>query len=186
MKDWYVLKAQQKFGPYSYEDMVNMKQNNQLYDFDYVWKSGFSVWMPVAQVEELSSTRFLQWVKENPKNSNHLIQRQTQRILYKTPVSVHNNITMWKGHTNSLSINGSLVTMNNPFVLPGQDLHIHFESARSSDLAFSVTGEVIGKKYTTQRLKYNSPLQYVVRFKHKDAGAEFQIQEWIEEKKESR
>jgi hypothetical protein len=185
MKDWFVLKAQQKFGPYSYEDMISMKQKKQLYDFDYVWKAGFNVWMPVAHVEELSSTRFLQWIKENPKNSNHLVPRTTTRILHITPLSIHNNSNLWKGSTHSLSINGAQITMNNPFVLPGQEIHIHFESARSTDIAFSVIGEVIGKKYSTQRLKFNSPLQYIVRFNHKDAGAEFQIQEWIDEKKES-
>jgi hypothetical protein len=186
MKDWYVLKAQQKFGPYSYEDMVMMKQNRQLYDFDYVWKTGFNVWMPVAHVDELSSTRFLQWLKENPKNSNHLIRRENNRILYTTPLTIHNDISLWKGHSDSLSLNGALLTMNNPFVLPGQNIHIHFESARTTDIAFSLIGEVIGKKYSTQRLKYNSPLQYVVRFNHKDAGADFQIQEWIDEKREKK
>jgi hypothetical protein len=185
VKDWYILKAQQKFGPYSYEDMISMKQNKQLYDFDYVWKMGFKVWMPVALVDDLSLNRFLQWLSESPKNSSHLLQRKTKRILHTTPVNIHNNISLWKGHTDSISINGALVTMNNPFILPGQDVHIHFESARPTDIAFSVTGEIVGKKYSTQRLKYSSPLQYIVRFTHKDAGAEFQIQEWIDEKKEN-
>lgn len=179
---WFILKSQQKFGPYSYEDMVRLKQNNQLYDFDYVWKSGYKVWMPVAHVDELSSSRLIQWLEENPKRKNELVARATPRVLIETPLMCHNKINLWKGNTHSLSLNGALVTMNNPYVLPSNQVHIHFEAKSVEDLAFSVVGEVLGKKYSTQRLKYNSPLQYTVRFISKDAGAEFQIQEWIDKK----
>lgn len=179
---WYILKSQQKFGPYSYEEMVQLKQENKLYEFDYVWKPGFKVWMPVAHVEELSSTRLLQWLQENPKSDKVLNRRKSPRVLYEAPLMCHNNVTVWKGNTHSVSLNGALMTMLNPYVLPGHQIHIHFESKKPEDLSFSVMGEIIGKKYSTQRLKYNSPLQYTVRFISKDAGAEVQIQEWINAK----
>ncbi len=185
MSTWYILKSQQKFGPYTYEEMIQMKQNNQLYDFDYVWKSGFLVWMPIAQVEELSSTRFIQWLQENPERKKILIPRKNPRTLYETPMMCHNNVTLWKGNTHSVSSQGALITMHNPFILPGNKVHIHFDSTKANELAFSVIGEIVGKKYSTHRMKYNTPLQYTVRFLNKDAGTDLQIKEWIQLKQKA-
>ena len=51
-KEWFVLKAENRYGPFSYVELVRMLQEKNLYEFDYVWNPSMTAWARVAEVEE--------------------------------------------------------------------------------------------------------------------------------------
>ena len=38
-EEWFVLKGKDRFGPFSYREIIRMLQEKQVFEFDYVWKA---------------------------------------------------------------------------------------------------------------------------------------------------
>lgn len=60
--EWYILKGENKFGPFSYADVIKMLQNKVAFEFDFVWHSGLANWVRIAdhdafQPEQISQMK---------------------------------------------------------------------------------------------------------------------------------
>jgi hypothetical protein len=70
--------------------------------------------------------------------------------------------------------------LNDPLLLPGQELVIHFRNlAENSSSGFNVKAEVIRKNFTKQRINFKSGLHYAVRFLQVPKQGQDQIQNMI-------
>ena len=50
MAEWYILKGENKFGPFAFTDVIKMLQQKLIFEFDYVWKKGMKAWVRIADM----------------------------------------------------------------------------------------------------------------------------------------
>lgn len=181
---WYVLKSTQRFGPYEYDEMISMMQTRSLFDFDYIWTQGMQSWTPLAEVPSFQENALRDHLAA--KKSTAFVERRTPRVTLSVPLYIHNNHTLWTGKTVAVSGNGALIVMNNPILLPGQSISINFKKQAPEDLSFNVTAEILSKKFTRQRIKYDTQVQYAVKFLTKDPSADLQINRWTTDRSKNK
>lgn len=180
--EWHVLKGETQYGPYSYEEMIRMIQQNLVYSFDYTWGPHLESWTPLADLAEFSADRLSKLAEKNVHAFN---KRTNERVHCKLPVFVNDQQTLWDGTVENLSEGGALVLMKNPVLLPGNIVHLHFRSRNDKDVAFNCTAEILTKRLVKHRIQHDTGIHYAVKFLSKSASGEQQIKTFINEFKTS-
>lgn len=157
--EWFVLKGENRFGPFAYGDVIKMMQQKVVFPFDYVWHAGLANWTRVAQIEEFNSESIRALFNKPGKNKGVFSERQHKRQPYEGKVFVHDNLTLWKGTAFEISRGGVGISMNNSVVVPGQNVTVHFKQ-HGDWPAFNAVCEVVSKKFVND----DSPVQYGLRF----------------------
>lgn len=52
--NWYVFIDNEKYGPYSFEQLTTYIQEGRIYSRQLVWRIGFPEWVPAGEVKELA------------------------------------------------------------------------------------------------------------------------------------
>jgi hypothetical protein len=180
---WYILRGEMKYGPYEYSALIHMIQTGELYDYNYVWASHLESWMLLGDMPEFSKDRLARLIQSQDHLSGAFIKRGSPRLDVDIDVYAHNDYNFFDGKCTSISDNGALVLLNDPLLLPGQELMIHFRKDENNSVAFNVKAEVIRKNFTKQRLNVKSGLHYAVRFLQVQKEGQDQIQNLILKKK---
>lgn len=170
---WFILRGENKFGPFEYPSMLSMIQNGELFDYNYIWSAHLEGWMPLGEVPEFSKDRLALLIKTQDPLSHAFYQRGSDRAEIKIPVYGHNEDYFFDGSTQSISVNGALVMLNNPLLLPGQKLMLHFKETQINAKSFNVLAQIVRKNFSRQRLNVKSGIHYAVKF--------LAVQEWGEE-----
>lgn len=182
--EWHVLKGDVKYGPYTYAELIQMIQQNMVFNFDYVWAPHVDSWTSLADLPDFAPERMAQIVEqmaaEFKGKENPFSRRQHERILCKFPVFVNDNLRLWGGTCENLSEGGALIVMENPILLPGHIVSLHFRNTGKA-VPFNCTAEIINKRLSRQRLQHNSGIYYAVRFLQMSPDGEKQIKTWIKE-----
>lgn len=179
---WHILRGEDKYGPFDYLSMIRMMQDNQLFDYNFVWAPHLESWTLAGELPDFSQDRITRLIESGViKPSGSFIDRQADRADLVIPVYGHNNHMFFDGQTMSISTNGALLLLNTPLMLPGQDLHLHFRGVPPNKEAFNVHAQIVRKNFTRTRINVKSGLHYAVRFIHvSDQGAEF-LKELVKE-----
>lgn len=177
--EWHVLKGDTQYGPYTYSEMIRMMQDKLVFSFDYVWSPHLDSWMSLGETAEFSTDRLNMLADKNP-NTDTFNKRVHERILCKLPVFVNDNMRMWNGVVENLSDGGALIFMENPVLLPGHMVNIHFRKVEDG-MAFNCTAEILTKRLTKARIQHNTGIYYAVKFVQRSPAGEKQIQNWIKE-----
>ncbi|MCB0407000.1 MAG: DUF4339 domain-containing protein, partial [Bdellovibrionales bacterium] len=53
--EWYILKGENKFGPFAFTDIIKMLQQKVVFEFDFAWHPGLSTWKRVAELEAFNA-----------------------------------------------------------------------------------------------------------------------------------
>jgi PilZ domain/GYF domain 2 len=160
ISEWFVLKGENKFGPFTYTDVVKMLQQKIVFPFDYIWHSGLESWKRVAETGDFTEENIrLLFAKTEGKKKDVFLERQFKRKKFGGRVIIHDNMTLWKGSGFEISKGGVGVTMNNALVVPGQQVFVHF-TGEGEFPAFNAVCEVVSKKYVND----DTPIQYGLRF----------------------
>jgi hypothetical protein len=186
--EWHVLKGDVKYGPYTYADVLKMMQENILFNFDYVWSPHLDSWTSIAELPEFTAERIAIVAQKNKpsgkdtekNNESPFNNRKNERIMCKLPVFVNDNFRMWSGVAENLSEGGALILMENPILLPGHIVSVHFRNVEGA-IPFNCTAEVINKRLTKQRLQHNTGIYYAIRFLQVGKDGVGQIEKWIKE-----
>lgn len=176
---WYVLIGSQKYGPYDYRTVIEMLQNNQLMDFNYVWAEHLENWTPIYQLEAFSKDRFQLLLKEDADLSQAFIKRRGKRIEKSVPIIGHNTIRFFDGEIISLSESGALCLINSPLVQVGDRVKIHVKIPNQIEQSFNIEAEIVRKNFSKKRLNSKSGLHYAIRFTEVQGSGLTQIQDWI-------
>ncbi len=179
MKEWYIARGSKKYGPYSVEEMILLRQQQKAFEYDLVWKQGLRQWKPLIQTEEFSA-HVMSELSQKAETCTLFNRRHWPRVRKEVPVIIHNNEYIWTARTLNISQGGALVELDTPFLKPGDNIHIHFQSQGENELRFSCHCVITGKRYSNERLRFNSTLQYSVRFDEKDEGADAQLDQWVQ------
>ncbi len=162
--EWFVLKGDNKFGPYLYKDVVKMLQQKALFEYDYVWYNGFKSWKRIAQIscfqpeaiEKIQSEGSFEFLKL-------FFRRRHKRARFNGSIIVHDNKRVWKGSTVEISAGGAGIIMENPFIMPGQSIFLHVQPADGIP-PFNAVCEVVNKEYVEGATESGTPIRYGVRF----------------------
>lgn len=127
-KEWFVLKAENKYGPFSLLEVVRMLQEKNIFEYDYIWNQGMSTWKRIAEVEEFKPDK-IRALKESgvPDVTEVFFRRRHARAKYGCSILVHNNKKVWKGESIELSSGGAGLVIENMDFNPGQTLFLHFK-----------------------------------------------------------
>jgi hypothetical protein len=162
--DWYVLKWDNRYGPFSYPEMIKMLQEKSIFEFDYVWKQGINTWKRIAEVNDFSAEE-IKKIKdlELPTGEDIFFRRRHLRTKFNGSLIFHDNQRVWKGGGLEISEGGARVLMNNAMVLPGQTVYLHFKPGDGVP-PFNAVCEIISKKYIKGINDKDMPISYGVKF----------------------
>lgn len=161
--EWHLLKGEQQFGPYSYEHMLRMKQDNLLFDFDYVWSPHLPEWVLVGDLSEFSADRLTRLIEKSPE-SGVFHKRSSPRIAMDLGVLVHDDSRIWKGRLQTLSQGGALILIENPFLLPEDTINLHVRSSGRLKAPFNCRAVILNKRLLKSRIHHDTALHYAVKF----------------------
>ena len=163
--EWFVLKGDNKFGPFTFADVVKMLQQGAVFEFDFAWHAGFETWMRIAELSDFSKEN-LKKLKESsmPEISEVFFRRRYRRVAYGGTILVHDNQKVWKGKTVEISEGGAGVVMENAMILPGQQLYLHFKPGDGVP-PFNAVCEVVSKEFVNDLRNRNAPIKYGLKFK---------------------
>lgn len=128
---WYILKNENKFGPYAYLDLVRMLQTKQLMEYDFIFQDGMDGWKTVAEISDFSEEKI-----RSLKDSGHLeiaevfFRRRYLRTQYGASILIHDNKKVWKGQSLEISPGGAgfYVDGDDVSAKVGQNLFLHFKA----------------------------------------------------------
>jgi hypothetical protein len=160
--EWFILKGEYRFGPFSYPDMVRMLQQKIVFGFDFAWHAGLTGWTRMAEITDFHEDAIRTLNLEASMNAV-FTERKHPRKSHKGKVIVHNQVTWWNGEAFEISAGGVGVTMENAMIVPGTQIYLHFKPYENFP-AFNATGEVVSKKYLENVKDKSTPLQYGIRF----------------------
>lgn len=165
LNQWYILRGENKYGPFQYAAMINMLQKNELYDYNYVWAPHMDSWTLLGELEEFSKDRLARLIENNTElRRNAFVTRGAPRAAVRIPVYGHNGQLFFDGTALSLSANGALLLLNSPLLLPEQRLLIHFRPGGENPEPFNACAVIVRKNFTRTRINVKSGLHYAVRF----------------------
>jgi PilZ domain/GYF domain 2 len=163
--EWFVLKGENKFGPFVYTDVVKMLQQGAVFEFDFVWHQGMEGWHRIAELDDYSKDRLRQ-LKDSamPEISEVFFRRRFRRVNYGGTILVHDNKKVWKGTAMEVSEGGAGVVMENAMIVPGQELYLHFKPGDGVP-PFNAICEVVSKEYVSDLRNRTAPIKYGLKFK---------------------
>lgn len=171
-KEWYVLKGDNKFGPFAFLEVVRMLQEKNLYEFDYVWSTKMKGWKRVAECSEFSSESIKDLMKtKSPEVEQVFFRRRHARIKYGASVVVHNSKTVWRGKSLELSPGGAGLMIESSDIEPGQTLFLHFKVGDDVP-PFNAICSVVSKQYTDST---NKEVRYGVKFTNISRDVQYAI-----------
>ena len=159
ISEWFVLKGENRFGPFSYTDVVRMLQQKVVFPFDLIWHAGLENWRRVVELEDFHPDTIRSLFQNSNKKQEVFVERKFKRKPFNGRVVVHDNLSLWKGESFEISKGGVGINMSNSLVVPGQHVFVHFRQHEGWP-AFNAVCEVVSKKFVSDA----SPVQYGLRF----------------------
>jgi hypothetical protein len=174
--EWFVLKGENKYGPFTYLEMVRLLQEKHLFEYDYVWNAGMPSWRRVAECEPFQpeSIRTLHY-KTSTETDGIFFRRRHARAHYGASVIVHNNKDVWKGRSMEISAGGAGLLLDSPGLQPGQTVFLHFKVGDnvppfnavcgivSKQILPSATASEIQVKYGVKFTSINREVQHAIK-----------------------
>jgi len=170
--EWYVLKGENKFGPFAFVDLVKMLQQKVVFEFDFCWHPGMGSWKRIAEVDSFQPESIRKLKSENEKDIQEVFfRRRHRRMSYNGTILVHDNKTVWKGQGMEISAGGAGVVMENAMIIPGQTLYLHFKPCDGVP-PFNAVCEVVSKQFVEGVREKNAAIRYGLKFTNINANTQ--------------
>ena len=156
--EWFVMQKDMSQGPFTYEEMIQLKQNKKLFDHDYVWCQHLSGWTRVGFIDELRLS------SETP----HLVERRHPRYQVGLDCYVSNPEYAYPGAVRSLSQGGALIEAQHPHFEIGQDVYVLTKPTDLGHAGFVKRGRIANKQFIPNKVQFKSSCLYIVTFNHED------------------
>lgn len=162
ISEWFVMKGEQRFGPFGYSDMIRMLQEKIIFGFDFAWHGGLSGWKRVSDIADFQESAIRGLLKDRKLAREVFVARKYPRHAHKGKVIIHDQKQWWSGQVSEISAGGVGIHMDNSLAVPGQQIYLHFKPHERFP-SFNATGEIVNKKYI-EDVKRAIPLNYGIRF----------------------
>ncbi|MBX7232497.1 MAG: GYF domain-containing protein [Bdellovibrionales bacterium] len=162
--EWFILKGENKFGPFTYSDLIKMLQKKSLYEYDFIWHSQMPSWKRVAEISDFQPEQIRKLVNtDSSPNKEIFFRRRFRRMNYNGTILVHDNKNVWKGSGLEISSGGVGVVMENAALVPGQVLYLHFKPGDEVP-PFNAICEIVNKQFVDGIKDKNMPIRYGLKF----------------------
>lgn len=126
--EWYVLKDDNRFGPFAYAEIVKMLQSKSLFEFDYVWRPGFQEWKRVAETSEFSSDSIRKLRESRAfEGAEVFFRRRHARVALGASLIVHDGKRVVRARTIEIGAGGASIRAEGVEFSIGQTLYLHFK-----------------------------------------------------------
>ncbi len=129
-QEWFILRDENKFGPFSYLELVKMLQEKKLFEFDFVWnRSKMDSWRRVADVADFSPEKIESLRSSASADVKDIFfRRRHARAKYGASLLIHNNKEVWRAQSIELSAGGAAILLEGTDLQVGQTLFLHFKA----------------------------------------------------------
>ncbi len=126
--EWFILKGQNRFGPYSFYDVVKLLQTRSLFEYDYAWNPNLETWHLISDLEDFKAEK-IRALKSSafPELTEVFFRRRHSRTNYNASLIVHNNSKVWKGKSFEISPGGAGIELESGLLQVSQSVSIHFK-----------------------------------------------------------
>jgi hypothetical protein len=183
--EWYMLKGERKFGPFTYVELVKMLQDKSLYEFDYVWHAGLQTWHRIAELNEFTPESIRKLKSLTVSNLTEVFfRRRHARVAYGGSLLVHDNAKVWKGTSVEIGAGGASIIVDNADFETGQKIYLHFKPADGLP-PFNATCEIVLKKPVVGSERGPSA-HYGLKFIEINQNMQKSIRDFAEKKKRTK
>jgi hypothetical protein len=178
--DWFVLKADNRYGPFSYLEVVHLIQEKSIAELDYVWRDGLVTWHRLAVLDEFQheSIRVLR-KSAAPEVKTAFLRRKHARARLTAGVLAHDNKRVFHGTTYEIGVGGAGISMDSEALQPGDVVQLHFKPSAIVP-TFNAKCEVVSKRIS---LVETTQTYYGVRFLSAPHSAVSRIFEYTQDQK---
>jgi hypothetical protein len=175
--EWYILKGENKFGPFSYFDLIRSLQEKSIFEYDYVWRPGFDSWYRIAELD-LFSPAAIKKLKDSkmPELSEIFFRRRHSRVKYGASILVHDNAKVLKGQSVEISVGGAGIIVQDTLLQVAQTLFLHFKPGDGVP-PFNAVCEIVSKSAVKDASAPNA-FKYGVKFKRINAQTQKTLHEF--------
>ncbi len=146
--EWFILKGQNRFGPYAYHDVVKLLQSRSLFEYDYAWNSKLDTWHLIADLPDFKAEKIKELKNSSQTEMTEVFfRRRHARATYGASLIIHNNSQVWKGKTFEISPGGAGIELESGHLQVGQTLNIHFKPG-SEVPPFNAKCEIVSQRTT--------------------------------------
>ncbi len=184
-KEWYILREGNNYGPYSFLEVIQMLQEKALYEYDYVWNQELPAWRRIAELAEFTPETI-----KNLKNSGDttvaeiFFRRRHARAQYGCSLILHDNKSIYKGHSVEISVGGAGIVIPSQILQPGQTVFLHFQPGDGVP-PFNALCHVVSKQFVKSfpgKPAEGVTVKYGVRFTSISQNIRESIKSFTEEK----
>lgn len=144
--EWYILKASNKFGPYTYFDVIGLLQSRTVFEFDFAWNPKYESWSKIADLAEFHPDKIKELKNSTaPHLSEVFFRRRYIRFRYGSSLILHDDQKTYKAHSLDLSVGGASFEIDTKSFQLGQSIHIHFKPGDGVP-AFNARCEIVSKR----------------------------------------
>lgn len=174
--EWYVLKGDLRFGPFTQAEVVRLIQDKSIALTDYIWQPKMKAWEKIDSIEEFSAES-VRKLKDSglPGLNEVFFRRRHARVAYGASIIVHNDKQVFKGKSMEIAEGGAGLLLDTDSLEQGQKVFLHFKPAAELP-AFNARCEVISKRMINSADK-SAPVHYGVKFSEIQQSTVSKIQE---------
>ncbi|MFZ4404690.1 MAG: GYF domain-containing protein [Pseudobdellovibrionaceae bacterium] len=179
VKEWFVLRGQNNYGPFCKLEVVQMMQEKTLHEYDFIWNHKMTTWTRIADVAEFSFDAIKNMKESSDEDmSDVFFRRRHVRAQYGASLLIHDNKKVFKGKSFEISVGGAGLLIEANHLEPGQTLFLHFKPGDGVP-PFNAICEVVSKQHAKPQLT-GEGLRYGVKFKTVPAQVKENLQKYIE------
>ncbi len=161
--EWFILKGDNRFGPFSHMEVVKLLQEKSIFEYDYAWNKEMKSWARIAELSMFHPDEIRRLRDTDlPEVNEAFFRRRHARVNYGASVLVHDNQRVWKGQSVEISAGGAGVVLEGAQFVPGQRVFLHFKPGDGVP-PFNAVCEIVNKKFKVEN-DPDAPVQYGLRF----------------------
>lgn len=177
-EEWFVLKGDNRFGPYEYLELVRLTQDKSLNDWDFVWTKRLPKWVRIAMLPEfkpetIQSLREALSQKLGGTVNEIFFRRRYARATFGGSILVHNNQRLFKGKSLEMGAGGISLVLQDGDLKVGDKVHVHIKPSKDTP-AFNSACEVMSRRAGDA----NTQVVFGVKFLEIDDSVKTQIDRW--------
>lgn len=176
-RQWFVLKQNTNYGPFSKLDLIQMLQSKTLHEYDFIWHENMTAWKRLAEVQEFSVQEirllFDKYAKKKDANDKVFFRRKYARAKVDSHAIVHDKKKIYKSVGVEISEGGAGLMIEEGEFEKDQQVYLHFKPAPEVP-AFNAICKIVSKKgniYGVQFLKISAAAKtYIANYTKKKAA----------------
>lgn len=149
-RQWFVLKDNANYGPFSKAELVQMLQGKTLFEFDFIWKESMESWKRLSEIEEFAPEH----IKEMYQHIKTGITREVGQAFFRrryvraklnVALIIHDQKKVYNSTSVEIGEGGASFYLPETEFAKGQQLYIHFSPGEGLP-QFNVISKVVSQR----------------------------------------